>query len=82
MKTTMDIPDSLFRELKSFAAARGLPLKAVLETALRDLLADCQSQGKPFKLRKHSVGGQGLQEGLSESDWEAIRGQAYESRGG
>ncbi len=82
MKTTIDIPDPLFRELKSFASRHHLSLKAVVESALRELLASGQSRLQEFRLKKHPFGGQGLQEGLSDSDWETIRGRVYEGRGG
>jgi metal-responsive CopG/Arc/MetJ family transcriptional regulator len=34
MRTTVDLPDSLFRELKSTAARRGKSLKEVIRTAV------------------------------------------------
>ena len=39
MKTTIEIPDPLFRMAKSHAAARGLSLKALVTDALRQRLA-------------------------------------------
>ena len=39
MKTTLEIPDSLFRQAKSVAAARGLSLKDFVTDALRARLA-------------------------------------------
>lgn len=38
MKTTLDIPDPLFRKAKSIAAARGQSLKDFVAEALRDKL--------------------------------------------
>lgn len=38
MKTTLEIPDPLFREVKSKAAARGQTLKAFVNQALREKL--------------------------------------------
>ena len=38
MKTTVEIPDLLFRKAKSQAAARGQTLKQFLEEALREKL--------------------------------------------
>jgi len=46
MRTTIDIPDSLFRELKSAAALRGETLKSfVLRAARKELNGD--PAGKP-----------------------------------
>lgn len=39
MKTTVEIPDRLFRDAKTAAASRGLSLKAFLTEALKDKLA-------------------------------------------
>jgi hypothetical protein len=39
MKTTLDIPDALFRRAKSKAAERGQSLKALVTEALQEKLA-------------------------------------------
>lgn len=39
MKTTVEIPDSLFRQAKTAAAKRGLSLKNFLTEALKEKLA-------------------------------------------
>ncbi|MCW5557357.1 MAG: hypothetical protein KIT22_05945 [Verrucomicrobiae bacterium] len=39
MKTTVEIPDQLFREAKTAAAGRGLSLKTFLTEALKEKLA-------------------------------------------
>jgi hypothetical protein len=36
MRTTIDLPDPLFRELKAVAAKRGTSLKKVLRTAVEE----------------------------------------------
>ena len=38
MKTTLEIPDALFRRAKSAAADRGIPLRALVTEALTDKL--------------------------------------------
>ena len=38
MKTTVEIPDRLFREAKAAAAQRGIPLKELFAEALRERL--------------------------------------------
>jgi hypothetical protein len=83
MKTTIDIADSLFKEVKQMASRQGITFRAVVETALRHVIeAEKLRARRPFRLRKHSFRGRGLQAGLSEDDWEAIRNRAYEGRGG
>lgn len=38
MKTTLEIPDSVFRRAKSVAAARGIPLRQLVTEALAEAL--------------------------------------------
>ena len=38
MKTTLEIPDALFRRAKAVAAERGIPLRALVTEALADAL--------------------------------------------
>ena len=39
MKTTLEIPDAIFRRAKSVAAARGVPLREFVTQAVKDKLA-------------------------------------------
>jgi len=38
MKTTLEIPDAVFRQAKAAAAERGIPLQALVTEALTDAL--------------------------------------------
>lgn len=40
MKTTLEIPDAIFRRAKSVAAERGIPLREFVTEAVKDKLAD------------------------------------------
>ena len=48
MKTTMEIPDTLFRRAKSRAAARGVPLRQYVTEALDEKLKADSSDQKPW----------------------------------
>jgi hypothetical protein len=48
MKTTLDIPDFLFRRAKSVAAERGIPLRQFVTEAVQDKLLKAMSQEKPW----------------------------------
>jgi hypothetical protein len=48
MKTTVEIPDSLFRRAKSAAAQRGIPLRELVSEALADKLSASRSQERPW----------------------------------
>ena len=82
MKTTVDIPDALLREAKKAAAHRKTTVKALVESGLRKVLSDEGKPRGPFRLRKHTFRGRGLQPGITEGDWREIRRLVYEGRGG
>jgi hypothetical protein len=48
MKTTLEIPDTIFRRAKSVAAERGIPLRALITEALADKLRAEHSNKKPW----------------------------------
>ena len=49
MKTTLEIPDSIFRRAKSAAADRGIPLREFVTEAVKDkLITDARSIEKPW----------------------------------
>ena len=81
MKTTIQIPDSLFEEVRKLATKEKTTLKALVEEGLRLALAK-HSRRSVFRLRKASFKGKGLQPGLTEASWEQIREKIYEGRGG
>jgi len=48
MKTTLEIPDSLFRRAKAAAAERGIPLRELVTDAIADKLRAPAGSGKPW----------------------------------
>ncbi len=44
MKTTLEIPDAIFRRAKSAAAERGIPLRVFVTEAVRDKLASADKK--------------------------------------
>jgi len=49
MKTTLEIPDAIFRRAKPVAAARGIPLREFVTEAVREKLAAKAKTGeKPW----------------------------------
>ena len=49
MKTTLEIPDPVFRRAKSAAAERGIPLREFVTEAVRDkLAADAKTGEMPW----------------------------------
>jgi hypothetical protein len=49
MKTTLEIPDAIFRRAKSAAAERGIPLRAFVTDAVKEkLAANTREAEKPW----------------------------------
>jgi hypothetical protein len=49
MKTTLEIPDAIFRRAKSRAAARGVPLRQFVTEAVEEKLkSEAESGAKPW----------------------------------
>ncbi len=49
MKTTLEIPDTVFRRAKSAAAEQGIPLREFVTQAVKDKLAeDTRTQARPW----------------------------------
>ena len=80
MKTTIELADDLLREAKRVAAAEGTTLRALVEAGLRQQLEHRESVS--YQLIDASFGGNGTQPGVTEGDWDTIRGLVYEGRGG
>ena len=80
MKTTVEISDALLDAARKVAAQEGTTLKVLIETGLRQALADRKKPGK-FKLRKASFRGKGLQSSAKGASWDRLREMSYEGRG-
>lgn len=81
MKTTIQIPDSLFQEVRKLAHRDRTTLKALVEQGLRRILSE-RKRRDGFVLRRATFKGQGLQPVLAGSSWDHIRELSYEGRGG
>jgi hypothetical protein len=81
MKTTVQIPDSLFKEARRVAREEHTTMKALIERGLRRVISELK-QRERFKLRKATFKGKGLQPHLAGASWEQLRDISYEGRGG
>lgn len=79
MKTTIELPDSLLRELKQHAAKQGVPMRVIVEHGIRIAISGPAPMKKKFRLKTITTKGQGL---ACEDDWSAIRSLIYEGHGG
>lgn len=80
MKTTVEISDSLLEAARREAVRARTTVRALIELGLRRVL-DERKKSRPFRLRRVTVKGRGLQPPLTDGDWEAIRQRTYEGRG-
>jgi hypothetical protein len=48
MKTTLELPDALFRRAKSAAAQRGIPLRELVAEALAEKLVPGRGEERPW----------------------------------
>ena len=81
MKTTIEIADPLLREARKLAAREGITLRALMERGLHRMVAE-SNNSTPFKLRRASFKGRGLQPEFRDAGWEGLRQAAYQDRGG
>jgi hypothetical protein len=80
-KTTLEISDRLLRDAKKLAAREGTTLRALIEQGLRKVMADRKRHHPPFRLRKASFRGRGLNPELLEAGWDRIRDLSRRDRG-
>lgn len=75
MRTTLNIDDDLYRELKSRAVESGMTVTAMVEDAVRAALARSQSSdladSPPIRLT--TVSGRGVRPGIDLNDGASLR---------
>ncbi len=80
MKTTIQIPDSLYEEVRKLAHREQTTMKAIVEASLRRTTSERQ-HGSRFRLRKATFKGNGLQPHLVGASWDQILQLSDEGRG-
>jgi hypothetical protein len=80
MKTTVEISDPLLREVRRLAAREGVTLRALVERGLRHVISEKRYRA-PFKLRRASFKGKGLQPEFRHASWEQVRDTIYQDQG-
>jgi hypothetical protein len=80
VKTTVEISDSLLREVREVAARERVTLRTLVERGLHRIVAESK-RSEPFKLRRSSFKGEGRQPEFREASWEALRDLVYKGRG-
>lgn len=83
MKTTLEIPDPIFRRAKSAAAERGIALRAYVTEAVEEKLATPSDHGEKPWVRlagrlKHLRKETARIDGIMNSEFEAIEPEDWE----
>ena len=73
MKTTVEIADVLFEELKAKAQREKKTLRQCLEAAIQAFLQDRPASHRPYKMKDLSFKGEGLMPGIDLENKEQIR---------
>lgn len=76
MKTTVEVPDSLFQAARAHCAAHGITFRELIERGLRQVIEKPATE-EPFRLQPFGFGGEGQQ----VHDWTEIRSMIYEGHG-
>jgi hypothetical protein len=79
MKTTVELPEELFRQVKEYAARHGMPMREVFELGLRMVVEGKPAGRRRFRLRTITTKGKGV---AGDADWNTIRSLIYEGHGG
>jgi predicted transcriptional regulator len=80
MKTTIELPDALLHEAQRVARERHTTLRALMEIALRDVVAAARAETSEFRLRDASVDGDGLLPEFEGASWAEVRDAIYGDR--
>jgi hypothetical protein len=82
MKTTVEISDGLLDEAKKLAAREDTTVRTLIEQGLRQVISQRKQKRRPFRLRKATYKGRGLNAEIQPADWDKLQQLAYEGRGG
>ena len=68
MKTTISIDEHLVKEAKKVSLASEINLSALIESALKDMLARRHRKARKVPVRLRTFGGKGLKAGVALDD--------------
>ncbi len=80
MKTTIDMPDSLFRRTKALALKRRVPMRELITEGLLHVLEKKEAEA-PRRIEPVTFKGQGLSPEFSKGTWTTVRDAVYEEHG-
>lgn len=81
MMATIEINETLMVTAQQLANRRSLTLQQVVESALKSFLEREEETATDVSWRQGTFRGRGVQPGIQEEDWAAIRRLLYEDQG-
>ena len=86
MKTTVELSEGIFRQVKDLARRDKTTIRQILESALGLYLREKDRNEPEYRYQSNSFKGEGVYEGvyegIQEGKWDTIRSLIYEGRGG
>lgn len=80
MRTTVRLDEELLTAAKRLAVETGRTLTAVLEDALREMLARRAAMAESPAVRLPTAGGEGVMPGVDLEDWSTVKDVLDEER--
>lgn len=80
MKTTIELPEALVREVKAIAATDGTTLRSIVEEALRREIEQRRGRGEWRPRPELAYGSGGLAPEIAGASWAEIRDRASRDR--
>ena len=80
MKTTMELPDDLFEQLRGVARREGTSLRRLVEEGLQRVLKERQTAPRQ-PLDFPTYGGSGIKEEFQGASWNRLRDEIYREQG-
>lgn len=82
MRTTIDVPDALLNQAKNVAASSGNTVRELVIEGLSEVVSRRLAEAATtYHLPARAVGGQGLQPGITDLRWDAVRDLVYDETG-
>lgn len=79
MKTSVEISESLIPTLRKIMHRDKTTLRALIDQGLREIIKK-HKEVRPFRLKKASVKGRGMDPRFEQEDWSKIRAALYAER--
>lgn len=77
MKTTIELPDELLKQVRAIARTEGTSMRQIMEEGLQRALQARRATRTAPRLDFPVYGGSGLTEAFTHADWASLRDEIY-----